>query len=229
VLPIALTELLFPRQRTEPWLDRRGFATSAAIFLLSSIWVWWHWSHVGVLQYGPGSYQVPEVYVGLALVVIATLVGATLRLHLSRAPRKAKRQVWPAWLLGLMAFGHSLAWFYLIALAYVPASTLPGVSAFIPIGIGATWVGLGLLVVRYQSRSRGWGDRHRLAVITGASLAGMLGGVSVVLSASPLDQIGKLVFDLIAILLFTLLARRLRRRPSQEDGYASISSLGSEP
>ena len=114
-------------------------------------------------------------------------------------------------------------------LLYAHASTLPGVSAFIPIGIGATWVGLGLLVVRYQSRSRGWGDRHRLAVITGASLAGMLGGVSVVLSASPLDQIGKLVFDLIAILLFTLLARRLRRRPSQEDGYASISSLGSEP
>ena len=40
----------------------------------------------------------------------------------------------------------------------------------------------------------------------------MLGGVVVVLRAEPIDRLGKLGFDLIAILLFAYSAARLRRR-----------------
>jgi hypothetical protein len=72
---------------------------------------------------------------------------------------------------------------------------------------------LALLLVGYPAAAQGWQDRQRLALIFGASLASMLGGVLVVLSAAPIDQIGKLVFDVIAIVLFAYLAWRLRRRP----------------
>lgn len=229
VLPIYLTELLFPEQRDELWLNRRGFAISAVVFLLSSIGVWWLWGHVGVLKYGSSSYQIPALNVGLASIAIAALLSGTLLVRPSRSARKVNRQAWSPWLVGLMAFVHSLVWFVLIFLAFIPATTFPGVSPLIPIGIGLAWIGLGLLVLRYMSSSQGWRDVHRLTLIIGASLAGMLGGVVVVLTAAPIDQIGKLVIDLIAILLCAGLAWRLHERPSQADGYARISNLGCEP
>jgi len=218
VLPIYLTELLFPRQRDELWLGRRGLAISAGIFLLSAIAAWWLWGHAGVLKYGPNTYQVPATHVVLALVAIAVLVSGTLLLRPSRPVRKADRRPWSPWLVGLVAFIHGLAWFLLIVLAYIPASVFQGITPAIPIAIGLAWVGLGLLAVRYLSRSQGWQDQHRLALIMGASLASMLGGVTVILSASPIDQVGKLAFDLTAIILMAALAVRLRKRHSQVPG-----------
>lgn len=69
-----------------------------------------------------------------------------------------------------------------------------------------------LLVVRRLTTAEGWNDRHRLALIVGASLASMLGGVMAVVAAPPADRIGKLVFDVVAIVAFGYLARRVRQR-----------------
>jgi len=220
VLPVTLTELLFPQRRDVPWLGQRGLKVSATILLLSSAGAWYLFRHFGLQKYGPSSYQVPWAYVGLALIAIAVLVSVTLLWRPSRSVPRAKRRAWSPWLVGLLAFGHGLAWFVLIGLAYIPASALPGVSPLIPIVIGLAWVGLALLVVGHLSRSQGWGDRQRLALIFGASLASMLGGVLAVLSASPLDQAGKLVFDLVAILLFAGLARRLGRQAPEASRYS---------
>jgi hypothetical protein len=219
VLPIYLTELLFPAQRDELWLDHRGFALAVTIFLLSSIGVWWLWSHVGLQRYGSSTYQVPSVYIGIALVAIVVLVSGTLLLpQPSRPIRGSARRAWSPWLVGFMAFGHSLAWFVLIALAYIPSAMFPGVSPLIPIAIGLVWVGLALLVVRYLSDAHGWRDSHRLALIFGASLGSMLGGVLVIQAASPIDKIGKLIFDVIAIILFSYQAWQLRQRKRMTTG-----------
>lgn len=213
VLPIYFTELLFPGQRDRLWLDRRGLAVAAVFFVLSSIGVWWLWRYVGVQKYGPSTYQIPLRNVGLALIAIIALVSATLLLspHGRPAPRPPRR-TWSPWLVGIMAFGHGLAWFVLIALAYLPATLLPGVSPLLPLIIGVIWVALALLVVKRLSAAPGGGDPQRLALIFGASLASMVGGVLTILTASPLDQISKLVFDVIAVILFVYLAWRLRQR-----------------
>jgi MFS family permease len=213
VLPIYLTEMLFPERRDEPWLGQRGLVVAAAIFLLSSVGVWWLWSTIGVKHYGSSTYHVPFLYVGIALVVIAAIIAAAwiFLKQPKQVNQRSNRRTWSPWLVGLMAFGHVLAWFILIALAYVPAVTFPGLLPRVPIAIGVAWVVLGLIVVRALSNTQGWQDRHRLALIFGASLASMIGGILVILSAAPIDQIGKAVFDLIAIVLFVILARRLRK------------------
>ena len=213
VLPIALTELLFPDQRAVPWLSRRGIGIAVVVFILSSVGVWWLWSHGGLPRYGSSTYQIPLLNVGLALLVIGIVVSATLGLRLpTRAIQQATRRAWSPWLVGPIAFTFGLFWWVLVVFAYLPASSLPAFSPLIPIAIGLAWAGLALLVVRYLSAANGWQDRHRLALICGAVLASMLGGVLVILVASPLDKLGKLVFDLVALILLACLAWSLRTR-----------------
>ncbi|MGO8947009.1 MAG: hypothetical protein ACLQUY_04970 [Ktedonobacterales bacterium] len=213
VLPIALTELLFPDQRAVPWLSRRGIGIAIVVFILSSVGVWWLWSHVGLQRYGSSTYHIPPLNVGLALLVIGVVVSATLGLRLpTRSVQQAIRRAWSPWLLGSIAFTFALIWWILVVFAYLPASSLPAFSPLIPIGIGLAWAGLALLVVRYLSTARGWQDRHQLALIFGAVLASMVGGVLVILADSPLDILGKLVFDLIAIVLLACLAWSLRKQ-----------------
>ena len=213
VLPIYLTEMLFPSRRNEQWIDQRGFNISVVVFVLSSIGVWWLWTHVGLLKFGESTYQVPFSHIGIAVVVIALIVGGTLFLGQgSKSERKGKRKAWAPWIIGIMAFVHGLIWFVLIALAYVPADKIPGANPVVPIVAGLVWVLAGLLIFRSLSHKQGWQDRHRLAVIFGLSLAGMIGGILVVIKASPVDRIGKLVFDVTAIVLFVYVGHQLKKR-----------------
>jgi hypothetical protein len=216
VLPIYLTEILFPAQRDELWLSENGLAITAGIFTLASIGVWQLWSRVGLQRYGPSAYEVPLLYIVAALVVIAVIVASTLLMR--RPGRRVKKTERPAprpWLVWLMSFGFSLAWFFLIVLAYLPATSLNGIFPLIPIAAGLVWVGIGLLILQHISSTADWGDRQRLALIFGASVASMLGGTLVVLADAPTDILSKFAFDLIAIGLFIWFATRLRQRELQ--------------
>jgi hypothetical protein len=216
VLPIYLTEMLFPAQRDEQWVNENGLAVTAAIFVLASVGVWQLWSRVGLQFYGPSTYQVSPLYIIAALAIIAIIVAATFLIKLrTQAARKADQRAPRPWLVWLMSFGFSLAWFFLIVLAYLPAASLNALSPLIPIGAGLVWIGIGLLVVRRISSAADWGDRQRLALTFGASVASMLGGTLVVLADAPIDILSKFAFDLIAIGLFIWFAARLQQRDRQ--------------
>jgi hypothetical protein len=213
VLPIYLTELLFPQKRTALWLSRRGLIISAVIFVVASIGVWQLWSRVGLQRYGPSTYHVLPLYIVAAMAVIATLIAVTLAVRPASQPSRPNTRRAPApWLVGFLAFGFGLAWFIVIALAYLPASTFPGTKPVIPILVGLAWIALGLTIFQRISTASTWQDRHRLALIFGASLASMIGGTLVVLADAPVDIIGKFVLDLIAIGLFLWFAARLWKR-----------------
>lgn len=215
VLPIKLTELIFPDRRDESWLQPRGLGLTAVVFLLSSIGVWLLWNRVGLQRYGPSTYQVPPVLVGLALLAGAVLVIITLGFPRRMRPASGtNRRAWSPWLVGPLAFVFAFFWFLLILFPYIEAAQLPNVSPLIPIAFGLVWGGLAVLFIRYQTAARDWRDSHRLAIIFGAVLASMLGGVLVVVRAAPIDQIGKLAFDLSAIVLFVWFALRLKHRRS---------------
>jgi hypothetical protein len=218
VLPIYLTEMLFPTQRDELWLSENGLSVTAIIFVLASIGVWQLWSRHGLPRFGSSAYQVPPLYVAAALILIAILVAGTLLIKPNaRIARKADRRAPRPWLVWLLSFGFSLVWFFRIILAYLPAASLNGLSPLIPIGVGLAWIGIGLLVVRRISSAADWGDRQRLALIFGASVANMLGGTLVVLADAPIDILSKFVFDLIALVLFVRFAARLHWRELQSE------------
>jgi hypothetical protein len=225
VLPIYLTEMLFPSRRDTLWLNKRGFAITFGIFVLASVGVWELWSHVGLQRYGPSTYQVPPIYITTALIIIILLVIVTFLLGGSaHSEEKANRHAPRPWLVWLMAFGFGLTWFYLIALAFEPAALVNGASPLIPIGVGLAWIGLGLIVVQRISSAMDWGDRQRLALIFGASVASMLGGVLFVLADQPIDIISKYIFDLIAVVLFVRFATRIRKRETQTKTNSAMYS-----
>lgn len=213
VLPIKLTELIFPDRRHDPWLDKRGFIITIIVFLVSSLGVWLLWNRVGLQRYGPSTYQVPVLYVGLALVIVAALVIGTLYLRpgVGRVG-SAGHRAWSPWLVGPIAFIFGLFWFIPIAFPYLEPAQFDGLSPFIPIGFALVWSGLTLLFVRHQTTGQGWRDGHRLALIFGAILASMVGGVLLVVTAEPIDKLGKLAFDLIAIIALAWFAWRMRQR-----------------
>ena len=216
VLPIALTEILFPARRDEPWLSQRGLAITAVIFALASVGVWWLWSHVGVARYS-SAVTISPLNVILGVVVAVALVAATLALRrnprpVAKAARSSRRRAWWPWALWLIAFIFGLFWWILVVLAYLPANVASGGSPLVPIIFGAVWGLFAYVTIRWLSGAANWQDRHRLGLIFGASVASMLAGTLTVLAGEPIDLLGKLALDLVAIILFAILAWRLRAR-----------------
>jgi len=103
VLPIQLTELLFPAWRDDPWLGRWGLVIAAIVFLLPSFGIWYTFTQVGI---APGlAYKAPLPLVLIALSIIVALgVAALGRGPSSHRERGAEHAVPQPWLLGLVAF-----------------------------------------------------------------------------------------------------------------------------
>ncbi|MFI5454803.1 MAG: hypothetical protein ACHRXM_05070 [Isosphaerales bacterium] len=213
VLPIQLTELIFPARRDEPWLGTRGVVISATVFVLASFVAWYSWRQVFVPRFFPElAYQVPFRSVMIALAAIVALAATALGPQWSSRPEHRTNRPAPRpWPVGLVAFGLGLPWFALVFLAYGAAPTLPPV---IPLVAGLALAGVAFSLIAHVSRSPAWQDSCRLAIIFGGILASMLAGFLVLKlgGAPPIDVIGKLVLNVIAVLLLIRLAVRIQSR-----------------
>jgi len=213
VLPIQLTELIFPARRDEPWLGTRGVVISAIVFVFASLVAWYSWTQVFVPHYFPElAYQVPLPSVIIALAAIVALAAAALGPQWSSRPEHATTRPAPRpWLVGLVAFVLGLPWFALVFLAYGAAPTLPPV---IPLVAGLALAGVAFSLIAHGSRLPAWQDSSRLALVFGGIFASMLAGFLVLKlgGALPIDVIGKLVLNVIAVLLLIRLAGRIQSR-----------------
>jgi len=213
VLPVQLVELVFPAQRDSPWIGRRGFVIAVIVFTLASFVAWYSWTQVALPKvFHMPAYHPPSLAILIALAAIAILV--ILALGPRRSPRVDRKTTPSAarpWVVGLTSFALSLPWFFLVALAYGAAPTLP---PHIPIALGLLLAGLALFFARHWPSRSSWRDTHRLAVIFGALAASMLAGFRVSGVILPIDYIGKLIFNVIAVLLLARLYGRLRSRQS---------------
>jgi hypothetical protein len=211
VLPIYLTELIFPNRREDPWLGKRGLSITAAVFILATIISWYIWTQV-VAPASIGSvYSPPLSLMVLASAIVVALGIAALgpRVTLRSAQRTARMAPRP-WLVGSLVLVMSLLWFVLVAFAF---DTIPTVPAPIAIMAGLVLAGTSLLLVKTLSGSTNWRDIHVLAIVVGGLAASMLAGfwASGILLA--VDYIGKVVFDVIAVVLLFYLATEVQKKP----------------
>jgi hypothetical protein len=210
VLPIYLTELIFPSRREDLWFGKRGLSIIAIIFILGSVLSWYVWTQTVVPSTIGSVYQPPLVLIIFALAAIAVLVISALGPRPALRPAQGTTRVPPQpWLAGLLVFVLSLLWFGLVAFAY---DVIPKIPATVPIILGLILAGTVLFLIKTLSMCTNWRDAHRFAIIFGGLAASMLAGFWASGIVLAIDFVGKIVFNVIAVILLILLAWKHFRR-----------------
>jgi hypothetical protein len=199
-IPILLVELLFPDQRNERWLGRRGMI-SLSLLLLADVLL-------GFFLLTP--YRPPLVPYLLAIVSVLALYWIAQRLPAQMSPiegletsalPRPRRFV-------VFGFGATLAFFFINWVwphLNVPVLlTLLGTVALAIFNARRVWK---------MSCNGTWGDEHRLALASGALGFFMLLAPLQELDASRTDNTtGMTLVGLVALSLLIWLGRRVRRQ-----------------
>jgi hypothetical protein len=210
LVPVQVTELIFPSQREKPWLRKRGLIVTCIAFLIGARIAWYGWTQQARPRLHAAPYHPPVGLILIGLGSIASLIGiAWLMKGFGHACEGESRQAANPWLVGFTAFIFAAAWFELIALVFVP---YPGLAAWIPLSAGPVWALLAFGLLLYWSAASTWCDMHRFALSFGAVLGCMV--MSDISSAgwTRVDLIGKFVFQVAAVIGFLMLGPRVRER-----------------
>jgi len=212
VVPIQLTELVFPGRRKEPWLRTGGVLWAGLSFCLASFIAWFTWTkqaRTKVFHLPP--YDPPWLYLLLAGLAIALLVVVAFVVPVAWPQKmQAGRPSPRPWRLGLAAALLGLPWGTFVLVSYGTWLWIQP-AVIIPLALG--WALLAFLLLRGWTSQPGWQDSHRLAVVFGAITACMVSGfiVFAVGGAWPMDWIGKAIMNLAAVAGLSRLGRKIAR------------------
>ena len=214
LIPVQVTELIFPDRRGQPWLRKRGLIATCVAFLIGSRIAWYGWTQQARPRLRAAPYHPPPALILLGLAAIAALIGtAWLMRDYGHSGQIDSRQPVNPWIVGIKAFVFAAAWFELIGLVFVPH---PGLAAWIPLTASSIWALLAFAIVRYWSAAKGWRDIHLFALSFGAVLGCMLMCDISAAGWTRVDLIGKLVFQSLGVAGFLLLWRKVWQREAAD-------------
>ncbi|WP_348264360.1 hypothetical protein P8935_07445 [Telmatobacter sp. DSM 110680] len=207
LVPVQVTELIFPDRGEQPWLRKRGLIATCLAFLVGCRIAWYGWTQQARPRLGAAPYHPPAILILVGITSIVILIGlAWLLRAYGHSGQSNSRDAANPWLIGFKAFIFGAAWFALITLIFVPHS---GIALWIPLAAGPLWALLSFALVRYWSGARGWRDMHRFALSFGAVLGCIVPGDVSSAGWTRVDLIGKFVFQFLAVLGFLMLARKV--------------------
>jgi hypothetical protein len=213
LIPVSVTELIFPNRRELPWLRRGGWIACVIVFLLGSRIAWFGWVKQARPRLGAAPYTPSWAVIGAALLAIAGLIA--LAYALRNVGRAVKGRTAPAWIAGLTAFVMGAAWFELIGQIFIPHPIEPWTKAF---AAGAVWAVLAFVLFLWWTSRRAWSDAHTFLACWGATLACEAMPYISIRSWPRVDAIGKAAFDAIAVAGFAWLGMRVMRREKHGEG-----------
>jgi hypothetical protein len=217
--PVQLTELIFPKQRTQPWLRRGQMVTVCILFLLGSYVAWFAWTQrARPITFHVAKYNPPALAVILGALAIIALTALAYALR-TAAPGQDRSWKTSPWLVGLVTIPMALAWYVLMALVFAPRMSIP---LWIPMCGGIAWAALGFFLVRRWSSSAVWGDLHRWTLVSSVILVCMVAGFSGSSTWSRMDLIAKFVMNVIAVVLLLLLGRNILSRNHRDGSMSAI-------
>ncbi|MEV0235666.1 hypothetical protein [Nonomuraea sp. NPDC050786] len=202
-LPILLLDLVFPGLRRQPYLGRAGLVAAGVVFVLGAVLL--RLTVTAVID--PG-YQAPPAVVIGCLLAVALLAVIALRLNPRRpgpppvAVGPPPRPVLVGGFGGVVVFGY-LALLFPFGGAEHPAFTRGGWVPVPMVAAAVLAVAAGWLLGRW-TRGRAWGDRHSLALASGALVAhtvfGVIANGETVADRLSLAALGVVMGGLLAIL-----------------------------
>lgn len=214
LLPIRLTEALFPRRAGSTWLGPRARLGLNVLFILGCLLAWHQWTRVVRPRFlGLPVDDPPAVTLAAAATAAVVLVALALvrPVRLRWRPASASRVPRP-WLIGVLATLVALLWFGLTL--GVPRALPPAIGIAPALVLAAA---VTITLARW-CQAPTWSTRHRLALIAGALCGNSAAGFVVVPGYSTPDLAGKVVIDVLALAMVGWAARSDRRivpdRPS---------------
>jgi len=206
LVPILVTELIFPSRRQEPWLRPRGLAVASAVFVVGSFIAWFLWTQ----QARPNVFHVPVynpplVTVLIGALAIVLLAGAAYAVRGSGRAPTARVPPRP-WLVMVAALVLGFPWYLLMFVVFAPRMEL---ALAVPVAASVLWGGAAFFVLQRWSQAAGWSDRHRWALSFGALLVCMLAGFLGASAWSRADTVAKGVLNVAAVAGMICLRRRM--------------------
>jgi hypothetical protein len=108
-----------------------------------------------------------------------------------------------------VAFVMGVAWFEVIAQLFVPN---PVHSFWVVIVAGIVWAGIAFMLFTRWSSRPAWSEIHGFSAALGATLACMATPYLTISTWPQLDVIGKACFDVLALVGFLILGRKVFSR-----------------
>jgi hypothetical protein len=208
LVPIQVTELIFPERRAEPWLRTRGLVASGVVFLVGSFIAWFIWTQQArPLVFHVPVYHPPAPTLALGALAITLLAVAASRVR--QAPPNPVARAPRPWLAALAALLLGFPWYLLMVAVFAPRPDLP---LWILLAAATAWALAAFLLLRRWSSATGWNDDHRFALCAGALVVCMLAGFLGASAWPPLDVVAKGVLNAIAVVAMAALGIRISRR-----------------
>jgi len=221
LVPVYLTELIFPRKRTESWLGKTGLALIMVLFLAGCFLAWFTWTHIA----RPKVFHQPEFTPPLTLVVAAMAVITILiilafrRSAANTNPRPGGSRTLSPLVLGISGGIWSVLLYAIVLLAFGIMPSLPPLIglltalllALVPLILLPAWVS-----------GPDWNDYHTFGLASGIITGSMIAGFAGFISSINIDLIFKASANAMAIAGLILLGLKIRtgsasRRQFSED------------
>jgi hypothetical protein len=212
-IPILLTELLFPGQRSTPYLGRIGLAVTSVCYILGVALLWL----IARVSFATG-YKAPPLLPGLALltaVILAVIALAVL-------PRKRPRPMlqinaphpWVVFLIISVSVliwqgGGDSLWSIQPLFSVWPLVLVPALGSLL-VDFGVVWL------VNHWSQAQDWKDLHQLALASGAVICHILVGL-LIITTTTADRIGLALLGVTMTTLLAWLAIRMHRRAASAE------------
>jgi len=221
LVPVQLTELLFPKRRNQPWLKKSGLVISSLVFALGSFIAWFAWTQNArpnifhVPKYQP---PLPAILSGVLLIAVLALGAYALRNfgpgsrsnETSNASLSSLKSPSP-WVVGLVTLIFGFPWYLLMALIFGPTRNIP---LWIPVFLGILWAAMVFSVLQRWGASSNWSDLHSWALIFAPTLVCMLAGFGGSSTWPRTDLIAKAILNVLAVAAFLCLGLIISRRSS---------------
>jgi hypothetical protein len=210
LVPILITELIFPERREEAWVGTTGLTIAGVVFVVGCpiVWAIWTQSAVPVAFHQP-RYWPPRSTLLLGLLGTLLLIGAAYAARAaSPAARPASNAPSPL-VVGIVTAVLAFPWWILIVLVFVPRPSLP---VWLSLLAALIWASAAYVLIARWSASIGWNDRHRWALAFSALLICMTMGYLGSSLWPAIDLFAKIVLNAIAVLWMVWLGWIVWRR-----------------
>lgn len=224
ILPIYLTELIFPERKKDLWISKGGVILFSILFLLGSFAAWFTWTQIArVKVFHVPAYKPTFGLVVIAIIVIAFLVFMATGKFASKSLLSKQKLNLPAISI-LMASGGlwSILLFGLVLLGFGIQPSFPPIIA---VCVGLILVFAPVYFLPRWINNPGWDRMQTFSVIFGVMLGSILITFVGFIGAVPKDLYFKIIMDALAIIFLITLGFKIRRE-STTDIYVTQHTPG---